>query len=315
MVLKGKKADESRTKFANIIRRYMAGDESLIREIQANAVSSSRVALRISGIEFVVEHLPDQIEDDSRNKFLQLIDDWKQQERILGKRSAPDLAGPVARQARIGEIAAPEFSEGLLAVSTEVRQHNTAMSQELASVGEILASQSSTMQSVDGNVKSIGNDVKSLLCLSNENRTLNEQLQASQLQVKTLEEEKVAQLKRTNAVIRNLYDRVKTLKEKDAEQSKTIANLTQKTKTPLEQKLAAMDADIKEIKGYVKPTAPKRTAPVVASQAAPTASSTAVVPATASQAMPQTPRPRPPDGRKPTSEMPKYSTFTPAKPA
>jgi hypothetical protein len=117
-VLPGNKAKWTRAKFANIIRRYIEGDESLIREIQANAAQYTQVALRIPGIEFVVEHLPDQIEDDSSNKFLQLIEVWKQQESILGKRSAPDLAGPVARQARIGEIAAPEFSEGLLAVST-----------------------------------------------------------------------------------------------------------------------------------------------------------------------------------------------------
>ena len=44
MVLPGKVAKETRTKFADIITRYMAGDESLIHEIQANAESTSPIA-------------------------------------------------------------------------------------------------------------------------------------------------------------------------------------------------------------------------------------------------------------------------------
>jgi hypothetical protein len=44
MVLPGKVAKEVRVQFADVIRRYMAGDESLIDEIEANARSSSPVA-------------------------------------------------------------------------------------------------------------------------------------------------------------------------------------------------------------------------------------------------------------------------------
>lgn len=44
MVLPGQVAKETRTQFANIIRRYLAGDHSLISEIQANAQSASPVA-------------------------------------------------------------------------------------------------------------------------------------------------------------------------------------------------------------------------------------------------------------------------------
>ena len=44
MVLPGKIAKESRTKFADIIKRYMAGDESLVKEIRANAESASPIA-------------------------------------------------------------------------------------------------------------------------------------------------------------------------------------------------------------------------------------------------------------------------------
>jgi hypothetical protein len=44
MVLPGKVAKETRTKFADIIRRYLAGDSSLVPEIEANAQSDSPIA-------------------------------------------------------------------------------------------------------------------------------------------------------------------------------------------------------------------------------------------------------------------------------
>ena len=44
MVLPGKVAKETRTQFASIIRRYMAGDSSLVGEIQANGQSTSPIA-------------------------------------------------------------------------------------------------------------------------------------------------------------------------------------------------------------------------------------------------------------------------------
>jgi len=44
MVLPGRVAKETRTQFANIIKRYLAGDHSLVQEIEANAKSASPVA-------------------------------------------------------------------------------------------------------------------------------------------------------------------------------------------------------------------------------------------------------------------------------
>ena len=43
-MLPGRVAKETSTQFANIIRRYLAGDHSLIQEIQANAQSASPIA-------------------------------------------------------------------------------------------------------------------------------------------------------------------------------------------------------------------------------------------------------------------------------
>jgi hypothetical protein len=44
MVLPGKVAKETRAKFADIIRRYLAGDKSLITEVEANAQSTAPIA-------------------------------------------------------------------------------------------------------------------------------------------------------------------------------------------------------------------------------------------------------------------------------
>ena len=44
MVLPGKIAKESRVQFAEIIKRYLAGDESLVQEIRTNAESDSAIS-------------------------------------------------------------------------------------------------------------------------------------------------------------------------------------------------------------------------------------------------------------------------------
>ena len=44
MVLPGKKANKVKTQFANVIKRYLAGDQTLISEVNHNAASSSPVA-------------------------------------------------------------------------------------------------------------------------------------------------------------------------------------------------------------------------------------------------------------------------------
>ena len=49
MVLPGRVAKETRVQFADIIKRYLAGDHSLITEIQANAVSSMPIAQMAQG--------------------------------------------------------------------------------------------------------------------------------------------------------------------------------------------------------------------------------------------------------------------------
>jgi len=98
MVLPGKVAKETRTQFANIIRRYLAGDHTLIKEIQANAQSAlpiAQMARKSLGItteedlnrkrrreDLEIESLQLEIED--RKQKLQLeIEDRKRQSALF----------------------------------------------------------------------------------------------------------------------------------------------------------------------------------------------------------------------------------------
>ena len=99
MVLPGQVAKETRTQFADIIKRYLAGDHSLVQEIQANAKSTSPIAqmaresLGITTDEDMNrkrrrEDLDYQIQrQESVTSFIhtmQLLDpNWKQDTRLL----------------------------------------------------------------------------------------------------------------------------------------------------------------------------------------------------------------------------------------
>jgi hypothetical protein len=62
MVLPGKVAKGTRKAFASIIRRYLAGDKSLVKEIEANAESSSPIA------KLARATLPDPEDSEARRK-------------------------------------------------------------------------------------------------------------------------------------------------------------------------------------------------------------------------------------------------------
>jgi len=68
MVLPGKLAKDIRTKFATIIRRYMAGDQSLVAEIEANAQDASPIA------QMARETLGDVQEDQGHKRQRQMED-------------------------------------------------------------------------------------------------------------------------------------------------------------------------------------------------------------------------------------------------
>lgn len=59
MVLPGSMAKATRVQFADILKRYMAGDQSLITEIEANAQSSSPIAQMARG-SLGTEHVQDE---------------------------------------------------------------------------------------------------------------------------------------------------------------------------------------------------------------------------------------------------------------
>ena len=79
MVLPGKIARETRTKFANIIKRYMAGDEGMVKELRANAQSTSPIA-QLARDSPVVEN--NELVDDEEAQF-QLTRKRKMQELEL----------------------------------------------------------------------------------------------------------------------------------------------------------------------------------------------------------------------------------------
>jgi len=70
MVLPGKSAKKNRTKFAVVLTRYMAGDKSLVGDIEANASSTSPIA----------QMARDSLEDDSRKRK---IEDLELEERRI----------------------------------------------------------------------------------------------------------------------------------------------------------------------------------------------------------------------------------------
>jgi hypothetical protein len=79
MVLPGKVARETRAQFAGIIQRYLAGDQSLIAEIQSNAESSAPIAELARGsleesTEYQLTHKRklDQLELEERTVELEL---------------------------------------------------------------------------------------------------------------------------------------------------------------------------------------------------------------------------------------------------
>lgn len=79
MVLPGKVAKEIRVQFAAIIRRYMAGDASLVDEIEANAQSSSPLAQMAR-----VSLQDDQEEEERGRKRRRLMDDAQLKSLSLG---------------------------------------------------------------------------------------------------------------------------------------------------------------------------------------------------------------------------------------
>lgn len=85
MVLPGKMARETRTQFANIIRRYLAGDASLIAEIAVNAQSNAPMSRMARGQQPFSDR--DEDEESARKRVkrenLELI---KYEEEIREKR-------------------------------------------------------------------------------------------------------------------------------------------------------------------------------------------------------------------------------------
>jgi hypothetical protein len=73
MVLPGKVAKETRVQFANVLRRYMAGDESLVADVRANALSSSPVA-QLARQSLQPQQQEETLEDRKRRREIEDVD-------------------------------------------------------------------------------------------------------------------------------------------------------------------------------------------------------------------------------------------------
>jgi len=210
MVLPGKVATKTRKKFVNIIERYMTGDPSLIDEIQANAMSSTQVVLRIPGIEFVVQNMPGQ--KTNREKFLQLIEEWKQQESILGKRLASDLTA--CKQARIVE-------QSQLVTQPLTRNFELI-------INERSANQLMAIGSVKDDVKSVGDDVKSL---SENVKSLEKQLEYKDSQYKELEKQLEFKDSQYKELEKTQNEHIESTKKKNNSLQEQVQTLLAQNKT------------------------------------------------------------------------------------
>jgi len=147
------------------------------------------VALRIPGIEFVVQNMTGQKASANREKFLLLIEDWKkQQASVLGKRApASSSSAAVSKIARIengGAVAnalVVRTIKTMSAVSGAVQGLNSSLSSGVQTI-------STKVEGVQDRVKQGTNEVKKLAASVDANH--RQQLQAKDEQIKKLQEDK-----------------------------------------------------------------------------------------------------------------------------
>jgi hypothetical protein len=122
MVLPGKLAREARVQFANVIRRYMAGDGSLVPEIQANAKSNSPLA----------QMARDSLEGDTNDlKRRRLMEDAQLQSLQIQNRNAS--LGIVSTAMTLMNQVNPEWKkDGRLMLQLEDQIKNIAVPPSLS---------------------------------------------------------------------------------------------------------------------------------------------------------------------------------------
>jgi hypothetical protein len=153
------------------------------------------VALRIPGIEFVVQNMSGQKASANREKFLLLIEDWKrQQASVLGKRAAPtssSAATPkVARIEGGGGVANAlvlRSIKTMSAVSGAVTVLNTKMDAGFDRVEGSVLAMTSKVDVVKDRVKQGTTEVRKLAASVDANH--RQQLDVKDAQIKKLQED------------------------------------------------------------------------------------------------------------------------------
>jgi hypothetical protein len=151
------------------------------------------VALRIPGIEFVVQNMTGQKASANREKFLLLIEDWKkQQASVLGKRPATAAAAAGTKVARIegggwnvASALVTRIAKPLSAVSGAVTALNTKMD---AGFDRVEAEVKTGFVKVEGEMKQGTTEFKKLAASVDAQH--RHQLEVKDAQIKKLQEDK-----------------------------------------------------------------------------------------------------------------------------
>jgi hypothetical protein len=192
------------------------------------------VALRIPGIEFVVQNMTGQKASANREKFLLLIEDWKkQQASVLGKRPAP--AAAAAGAPKVPRIEAGGF------------------------VGNALVLRSiKTMSAVSGAVNAICSDVKDVktgvLDVTAKVDVVKDRVKQGTTEVKKLaasvdanHRQQLQQLEVKDAQIKKLQDDKRILQDINERQRVQIAKMNKERDEMLLKAPSSSDAKLNAI--------------------------------------------------------------------
>ena len=122
MVLPGKMAKEMRSKFADIIKRYLAGDGALLKEVQANAKSSHPIAQMareslaadVDPEEKAIENRKRKLEIDMKEQQLRKEDLQMRKEEQQMQRDKFEFARLLSRNGEVDDQVRMLFKDGLM---------------------------------------------------------------------------------------------------------------------------------------------------------------------------------------------------------
>ena len=115
MVLPGKMAKEMRSKFADIIKRYLAGDGALLKEIQANAKSSHPIAqMARESLAADVDPADKALETRKRKLEIDMKEQQLRKEELQMQKDKFEFARLLSRNGEVDDQVRMLFKDGLM---------------------------------------------------------------------------------------------------------------------------------------------------------------------------------------------------------